>query len=100
LQGQRQCSAARAKPKRPVMPTIRESGIGALESSLMPPGSSQRRLALHCKIISALRVVSDPDHAARGAPSRTSPLTELFVVSLADATERRAAFSDRARDAA
>ena len=43
-------------------------------------------------------MVSDPDHAARGTLSGTPPLTELFVVSLADATERRAAFSDRARD--
>lgn len=44
-------------------------------------------------------MVSDPDQAARGTLSSTPPLTELFVVSLADATERRAAFSDRARDA-
>jgi glycosyl transferase family 25 len=33
-------------------------------------------------------------------PSGTPPRTELFVVSLADAGDRRAAFSDRARDTA
>jgi len=45
-------------------------------------------------------VVSDPDHVARGKASGTPPRTELFVVSLADAGDRRAAFSDRARDTA
>ena len=45
-------------------------------------------------------MVSDPDHVARGKASGTPPRTELFVVSLADAGDRRAAFSDRARDTA
>lgn len=45
-------------------------------------------------------MVSDQNNAARGAPSEAPSLTEVFVVSLADAEERRAAFSARARDTA
>jgi glycosyl transferase, family 25 len=45
-------------------------------------------------------VVSDQDNTVRRAfPDASSP-TELYVVSLADAGERRAAFSARARDTA
>ncbi|UVO49036.1 glycosyltransferase family 25 protein [Sphingomonas sp. SUN019] len=42
-----------------------------------------------------------PDRGQKvdGAPSGPSPTTEIFVVSLADAGDRRAAFADRARDA-